>query len=221
MGALLRWREPAVLVLLVLVAVRQLLAVAPALAALAGADGSYGLAGSAAAGQAGAPLALVLLAVLLVLCRTAPATPRARQLTVLGLAAVAVSVVVQLATAVLGLVLSRSGQLPAPLTTLSTVESLLDLVVPLLALLTLVVLLRPPARSADLAVPPALPAAEVAEPAPVDPGPDPVLQPEWQSDVAAGAAWLSAGDAASGRPPSAVTPVGEQDEPHPWASGPR
>ena len=36
---------------------------------------------------------------------------------------------------------------------------------------------------------------------PVQPGPpDPQLQPTWQPDAAAGAAWLTAGDAAAGAP---------------------
>lgn len=218
MGALLRWREPAVLVLIALVAIRQLLAAGLALAGLAGAVGSYGLAGYAASGRAGEPLALVLLAVLLGTCHVTPVTSRARLLTVVGLVTVVVAVLVQLVAAAFGLAQASQGQLSPPLGPLSVGESLLDLVVPLLALLALAVLLRRP-TSPEVVEQPALPAN--AEAAPDEAAADPALQPTWQPDVAAGAAWLSAGDAASGRPPTAAAPVGDQDEPHPWAAGPR
>lgn len=220
MGALLRWREPAVLVLLVLVALRQLLAIGFALAAKVRADDAFGLAGYAAAGRAAEPVALVLLAALLVACHVGPTIGRARLLTVLGLVAVAVAILVQLVAAALGINAARQQQLEPAFGLLSVAQSLLDLVVPVLALLTLAVLLHRPAGGFDLVdQQPAMPAA--TEDKSAEARPDPELQPTWQADEAAGAVWLSAGDAASGRPPTAAGPVGEQEEPHPWASGPR
>ncbi|WP_375423889.1 hypothetical protein [uncultured Friedmanniella sp.] len=227
MGALLRWREPAVLVLLAAAAVRELLVVGLGLAALAGAVGPYGLATYAAAGGAGEPVSVVLLAALVLSCRVAPVTTHVRLLTVWSVVVVAVAVLVRLLAIVGGPWLVGSGDSVPLLGPLDVVESLLGLAPLLLALGTLTVLLRPtPAPDVDQ---PALAGRQPGQPAAgataaiesSEPAPDPAWQPTWQPDQATGAAWLNAGDAASGRPPSAAAPTGDQDEPHPWASGPR
>jgi hypothetical protein len=63
------------------------------------------------------------------------------------------------------------------------------------------VLLPRPGRAPD-AVPALEPASQQEKEAvPLEESqPDPELQPTWQPDAAAGAAWHTAGDAASGRP---------------------
>ncbi len=218
MGALRSWREPAVLVLLVLVALRQLLAIGFALAAQARGLDADALAGYAAAGGAAEPVALVLLVALIVACHAGP-TRRAHVLTVLGLVVVAVAVLVQLVAAVLGLIAARQQEPVPSFVLLSVARSLFDLVVPVLAVVTLAVLLQRPAAGFDLVdQQPALPPA--TDDQAVEAEVDPELQPTWRVDEAAGAVWLSAGDAASGRAPTAAGPV-EEEEPHPWASGPR
>jgi hypothetical protein len=222
MGALLRRREPAVVVLLLLVLAREVLVLGFGLAALVGAAGPYGLAAYAAAGEAEEPVAIALLAALAVACHLAPATARARTLAVLALVVVAVAVLMELVVLLLGLTRSELSGLQPPLGVLEVVERLLRLVVPVLALLALAVLLRRPAAVPDVVDRPALPVGESDDgEGPVQTEPDPALQPTWQPDVAAGAVWLSAGDAASGRPPTTAGPATDQDEPHPWASGPR
>jgi hypothetical protein len=97
------------------------------------------------------------------------------------------------------LLVSAATASRSALVRLDLAEALVDLVVPLLAVGTLAVLLgRPqPARDAT-PTPPALEEPVVAPPE--ESQPDPELQPTWQPDTAAGAAWYTAGDAASGRP---------------------
>ena len=94
---------------------------------------------------------------------------------------------------------------------------LVGLMPPALALSLLIVLLRSsPVRTPDTApeltsAPPAL-----AEPEP----PDPLQQPTWAPDLATGAAWRTAGEAAAGAP--ATPPAGKlpdapaTPERHPW-----
>jgi hypothetical protein len=85
---------------------------------------------------------------------------------------------------------------------------------PALALSLLIVLLRRPSGH-PASLPDQAPAqAAPAEPAPAPP--DPALQPAWPPDVATGAAWRTAGDAAAGAPASGWTSTPEADERHAW-----
>ncbi|WP_375432681.1 hypothetical protein [uncultured Friedmanniella sp.] len=224
MESLLRWREPAVVVLAAVVVLRVAVAAAAALTA-------SGVTGP----EPGAAVLPLLVAALALSCHVTPPTPHRRVVTAVAFAAVALSLVLAV---VLTVAADRTGQ-SAP-GALDLAAALLDLVVPVVTVLVLAALLRGPAgapgeRSADdqqaLSARP-----EPAQPEiPAPPG----QQPTWAPDVAAGAAWLSAGDAASGRPatgwgtaagtgwdapapaPAESVPAPPPDEPHPWAAGPR
>jgi hypothetical protein len=83
-----------------------------------------------------------------------------------------------------------------------------------LALSLLIVLLRPPPVRTPSAAPALTPAP--AEPEPLDPQ----LQPAWLPEVATGAAWRTAGEAAAGAPATqpAIPPAQQPAIPerHPW-----
>jgi hypothetical protein len=189
-----RWREPAVVVVTAALLLRLVLVVV--LAATSARLGLDRPAESADAGRRlGEPLVFVVLAALVACCHARPATRHARTLTALALVVAGLNVLLALVLAVLGFRTSTP-----PSSQLDLALRLVDLVVPLLAVGALAVLLRRPRPVPD-AVPALTPVQQDEEAAATDePQPDPELQPTWQPDAAAGAAWYTAGDAASGRP---------------------
>jgi hypothetical protein len=118
-------------------------------------------------------------------------TPHARQLTIISLVAGLIAVLLGLGLALLGFGAA------API--LAVLAALVPQAISIIAVGLLVKLLQ------LQAVPRRLPAGIGLVPHPSDgppapPGPDPRLQPTWQPDAAAGAAWRTAGDAAAGAP---------------------
>jgi hypothetical protein len=190
-----RWREPAVVVVVAALLLRLVLAVV--FAASSARLGLDGPADSAylASRQLSEPIVLVVLAVLVASCHLRPATRHARTLT-------AVALVVAGLCVLLAVVLALTGyrSYSPPFSQLDLAERLVDLVVPLVAVGALAALVQRHRGSAD-EVPALVTEEELATPAAVEAAaPDPALQPTWQPDAAAGAAWYTAGDAASGRP---------------------
>ena len=192
-----RWREPAVVVVTGALLLRLVLALvfagrAAALGLSAPADAAY-----LASRQLSEPLAFVVLALLVASCHARPPTRHARAVTALALVVAGLSLL-------LAVVLGLSGYraYTPPFSQLDLAQRLVDLVLPLVAVAALVALVRRPAAAAPEPAAPALPAAEPHDAAEVtaEPAPDPQLEPTWQPDAAAGAAWFTAGDAASGRP---------------------
>lgn len=248
METLRRWREAAVIVVLLVLAVRLLLvavaALSPAVVGVeSGVDAAYVL-----SSQLGDATVFVLLAALVAACHAAPVTPHARQLTWIALVLAAGSLLVIGVLAVLGY-----ASFPSPLRRIELGSRLLGLVLPIAAVVALGLLVpRSSAGRPALAAGPE-PAADDAadEDAPaLAPAADPQLAPTWEPDTAAGAAWWSAGEAASGRPaagwgapdpaagwqpgferpatepgpdPSATDgpTAPEAEPPHPWSTAPR
>jgi hypothetical protein len=191
-----RWREPAVLVVIAALLLRLVL-----VTVFAATSARLGLARPAAAAslasrQLSEPMIFVVLAALVVSCHLQPVTRRVRLLTAVALVVAGLTVLLALVLALLGFRASSP-----PFSQLDLAERLVDLVVPLLAVGGLAVLVSRPRRAPD-AVPALAPAPQQEEETPVleEAQPDPELQPTWQADAAAGAAWYTAGDAASGRP---------------------
>ena len=202
MDTLRRFREVAVIVVLGVLGIRLLLVAAAALTpevvgVESGVDAAY-----VVSSQLGEVALFVLLAALVAACHARPVTPHARQLAWTALLMTGAALVLVLVLALLGY-----ASFPSPLRRIELASRLLGLVLPAAAVVALGLLVaRPGARSPALtggpedrdarAVSTALPAALVP------PAPDPQLEPTWTPDTAAGAAWSSAGDAASGRPAS-------------------
>jgi len=114
---------------------------------------------------------------------------------------------------VLGLAAYGYTTYAAPFSQLDLADRLAAVVVPLLAVVLLGLLAR--SSSASVAAPslttgPGPDAHEGSSSAdPAEPAPDPALEPTWAADAAAGAAWTTAGEAASGRPATGWgTPAG-------------
>lgn len=196
-----RWREPAVVVVLAALLLRLVL-----VTLFATTSARLGLdqptdAAYLASRQLSDPTLFVVLTALVLSCHVRPATRHRRPLTVAALGVAALSVVLAVVLAFVG----YRAYTP-PFSQLDLLDRLLGLVVPLVAVLLLAVLLQRPAadREALTAGPVAAPARVegeegVAAPLPAA-RPDPALEPTWRPDEAAGAAWYTAGDAASGRP---------------------
>ncbi|MGI3783150.1 MAG: hypothetical protein ACRYG2_20495 [Janthinobacterium lividum] len=142
----------------------------------------------------------VLVGVLVASCFVAPEVPGRRRLAVWGAALTVISVVATLVA--LGLTdLAVAGW--------NLVWGVPDLAVPALAGAGLLVLSRPyagdapaPRATGQAEVPPVVDAPEVA-------APDPELAPSWSQDVAAGAVWRTAGEAARGAPAQEWGTAGE------------
>jgi hypothetical protein len=206
----MRLREPAAwfaLGVLVLSLVLTILAMATSEGSLAGAAWTL-------TAQVANPVPLIVLAVLVSFCVLRERTPHARQLTISSL-------VVGVITVVFGLVLTFFG-FAVQASALAVLATIVPQAISVLAVGMLIKLLQlqavprrlPPGIGLVPHEPESLPAAPV---------PDPRLQPTWQPDVAAGAAWRRAGDAASGAPASGWgtdSSVGWQPIPTP-PNGPR
>jgi hypothetical protein len=198
-----RWREPAVMVVVVVLLVRLVLLAAFVLSSARTSGGFPPEAANLAGRQLGDPTPYVVLAALVLACHLRPPTAHARPLAALALAVSGLGLLLGVGLAVYG---SRGSAVP--LRHLDLADRLADAVVPLLAVLLLGLLATRP-REAPAEQPALADHATDPEPEPEPPAPDPALQPTWAPDAASGAAWTTAGDAASGRPASGWgTPAG-------------
>jgi hypothetical protein len=185
----MRLREPAAWVALGALCLNLLLTVV----AMATFDGSLETMGWLLGARIGNPVPLIALAVLVSFCVLRNRTPHARQLTLVSLVVAAIAVM-------LGLVLTSFGfWSAAPF--LAVVAAFVPQVISVIAVLLLIKLLQ--LQAVPRRLPPGIGLVpHDPESLPAPPVPDPRLQPTWQPDVAAGAAWHRAGDAAAGAPAS-------------------
>ena len=141
--------------------------------------------------RAANPVPLVVLAVLVSFCVLRERTPHARLLTILSLGVGGLAVL-------LGLTLALVGLAADPIPVLGVLAAIVVQLISAIAVVLLIKLLQ------LQAVPRRLPAgiglAPYPEPLPLPQPPDPRLQPTWQPDIAAGAVWRTAGEAAAGAP---------------------
>ena len=153
------------------------------------------------------PVLVALLAVLVASCWLADATPHARGLTVFGLVLTAGLLATAVGLLVAGLVAAPAEARFGMVTVFLGVVPWLTTAI--IALGMFVALLRRP----SVAVTPAAAEEEVpGQPVPA-PAADPQLQPGWSPDVAVGAVWRRAGDAATGAP---ATSWETPDKPAGW-----
>jgi hypothetical protein len=154
------------------------------------------------AAKIGNPTIFVVLAGIVASCVLMDPTPRARSITLL---AVLTSALALLAALLLTLLSLASRALRA-----DVAGVVVTLVISGLAVAVLVKLFQlQPAPAVSGPAPQHQPEPELAPP-PVQPEPpDPQRQPTWQPDTAAGAAWLTARDAAAGAPASGWGTPGE------------
>jgi hypothetical protein len=206
--SLVRWREPAAFVAfgllvanLVLITLAVLLDDGPVLAAAARL--SY---------PAALPGLIVLLAMLVLSC-VLGRTAHARLLTALSLVVTALAGLVAVALAVADLAVG------GPSTLVELLPGAAALSVALVAFGLLVILLRRVSGAARREAP-VIETANPDQPEPDQPPPekvDPQQQPTWPTDLAAGAAWRTAGDAAAGAPATGWT---GPDEAAGWGPAP-
>lgn len=191
---LLRLREPAAVVLLVVLALRITLAVAD-FAVLRSGFG-LGVALGSFAFTVTDALTVVVLVAVVGTCVVWSPTAHARALTRASLGVAGLSVLLALVAVVAWLVVvGGTGESFGNLTQL-----VLALPVPALALVALsrLLLVKPDTAGVPQAVTAVTDGADEASPAAIEARPDPEHQPTWPVDEAAGAAWLTAGDAAAG-----------------------
>jgi hypothetical protein len=191
---LARLREPVAVVLLLVLVLRLVGAVVDAVTARgSGVDGA-GPALVRVASQATDPLTVVVLTFVIGISLLWSPTRHARGL---ALGAFAITVIGVLLSLVASVALLATGVSAVAWTDVARL--VLQLVLPVLALIVLPALLQRGREEADapLSLEPS-PAAETAAQRQVEPRRDPANEPVWQPDQAAGAAWLKAGDAASG-----------------------
>lgn len=141
--------------------------------------------------RAANPVPLVVLAVLVTFCVVRERTPHARLLTILSLIAGVLSVL-------FGLTLALWALAAEPVPVIGVLTAILIQTTSAIAVVLLIKLLQ------LQAVPRRLPAgiglAPYLEQVPAPQPADQRLQPTWQPDVATGAAWRTAGEAAAGAP---------------------
>jgi hypothetical protein len=230
MESLKNLREPIAVTAIIVLMARVLIGVGTA-AAYASREGFGGLSNVAVLGgyRGGDPALVVVLTLAIAACVLTDRTRHARVLTVLAVVAVGVSVLVAAVFAVIALAA------PDGIFVLDTLDVLANLAVPVLGLVTLVKLLallpagnpvaQPYAQSYGQPSTPSYPLppgqqAGTGQPA-IDQVPPPQYQPTWQPDVAAGAAWHTAGDAAAGAPASGWGTPGQQGGWHYPPPGPQ
>jgi hypothetical protein len=198
-----RWREPAAFVTLAALAVNIGLAAVALLMGVRLVEAAPRVSGAGAHA-----LLLVIAAALAASCVLVERTPHAGLIAVLG----AVLAIITLGWAMAYALVTwlRVGYA----TVAEVLALLVGLVPPALALSLLIVLLRPaPTRTPATGSEPG-PAVAMPEP------PDPQREPTWAPDVATGAAWRTAGEAAAGVPAQPpVNPLPEAPatpDRHPW-----
>jgi hypothetical protein len=189
MQSLMRLREPAAWVALGVLALNLLLTIV----ALVTFDGSLANVGWVLSARVANPVPLVVLAVLVSFCVLRERTPHARQLTL-------TSLVVGVISVLFGLVLTLLGfGATAPI--VAVFATIVPQVISVLAVGLLIKLLQ--LQAVPRRLPPGIGLIpHEPESLPASPVPDQRLQPTWQPDAAAGAAWRTAGDAAAGAPAS-------------------
>src|SRR3954453_8364444 len=170
MERILRWREPAVLVVTAALVLRVVLVLVTAATSARLGLGRPGDAAGLAVRQLGEPMIFVVLAALVLCCHLRPATRHARALTGVTLVVAGLTLVLAVVLLVSAATASRSA-----LARLDLAETLVDLVVPLLAVGTLAVLLGRPQPAPEVTPTPALEESAVAPPE--ESQPDPELQP--------------------------------------------
>jgi hypothetical protein len=191
MESLMRLREPAAWVALGALVLNIVLAVV-AMATYPGPTANVGLVLSARAAN---PVPLVVLAVLVSFCVVRQRTSNARLLTILSL-------IVGVIAVLLGLTLALLAFAAEPPPIVAVLAAIVTQLISLIAVVLLIKLLQ------LQAVPRRLPAGvglapypyPYQEPLPAPQPSDQRLQPTWQPDTAAGAAWRTAGEAAAGAP---------------------
>ena len=185
----MRLREPAAWVALGVLALNLLLTIV----ALATFDGSLASVGWVLSARVANPVPLVVLAVLVSFCVLRERTAHARQLTL-------ISLVVGVISVLFGLVLTLLGfGATAPI--VAVFATIVPQVISVLAVGLLIKLLQ--LQAVPRRLPPGIGLIpHEPESLPASPVPDQRLQPTWQPDAAAGAAWRTAGDAAAGAPAS-------------------
>jgi hypothetical protein len=189
----MRLREPAAWIALGALVLNLILTIV----AMVTFDGSLSNAGWVLSAQVANPVPLIVLAVLVSFCVLRDRTPHARQLTLISLIVGAISVLFGLALTLLGFGAS------API--LAVFATIVPQAISVLAVGLLIKLLQltavprrlPPGIGLIPHEPEALSSTQ-----PATQVPDQRLQPTWQPDAAAGAAWHRAGDAAAGAPAS-------------------
>lgn len=210
-----RLREPAAIVLLVVLGLRLVLGV---LALVGVGDGAAARSGAAAGPTPTDGVAVLLLGLVLASCVLWSPTRHARTLVTLGAAVVALGVLAAVAALVVPLAAASSRRVDAGL---DLAGALLALAVPALVLVALLRLLQE-ARVDGRAV--ERPAAVTGEPAAaaIESRPAEVQhEPTWEPDVAAGAAWMTAGDAATGAAASRWGTPGDDGGWTPQTAAPR
>ncbi len=195
MSALLRWREPLVVVLLA-AAVLRLVTVPLRMVFYAPSYESVPLAAANVGALLAQPVLLVALAAAALWCTRGDPTPHARSLLTLALVVAGVTTLAALGLVLLGLM--GRGRLRF-LAFLETVPMLGLSVLVVAALLVVLRAVSADPRAVDTPARPELPYGAPPIPAPVEP---PAHQPTWQPDQASGAVWHTAGDAAAGAPAS-------------------
>jgi hypothetical protein len=214
-----RLREPAVVVVLVVLVLRLVLAVATL--AFFGAAGANALIASiaTAAFTVTDGLTLVVLVLLVGSCVLWSPTRHARSLTLAALVVAGLGVALALAGSVTFAVHVDAAGAAWP----DAARLLLELAVPVLAVLALGRLLAAQPRSVPAEEQPSLTSGRGTDdpaPAEVEAAPDPANEPTWQPDQASGAAWLTAGDAATGAAASGWGTPGESAGWEPRPPGP-
>jgi hypothetical protein len=210
MEKLLALRVPAAIVALLILGLRIVAAVVGTVAYSGSEPQGFALSAGEFAYRTVDPALVVLLVLLVAGCIVVHPAPQARTLARVSAVVVGLSVLVALALSILGA--SRGGGTVG----LDTLDTALLLAAPLLGFVVLVRLvelapaLRRPERTEAS---PALTTGGADDQADPEP-PDPALQPTWQPDVAAGAAWHTAGEAAAGAPASGWGTPGETAD---WA----
>jgi hypothetical protein len=208
--SLMRLREPAVWVALGALVLNLVLAIV-AMATYPGRLADIGLTLSA---EAANPVPLIALAVLVSFCVLRERTAHARLLTLVSLITGALAVLFGVGLALLGLAAE-----PTPV--LGVLAAIVTQAISIIAVVLLVKLYQLQAVPRRLPAGIGLPPYQESLPAPL---PDQRLQPTWQPDAAAGAAWRTAGEAAAGAPAAAwggdATPAAWQPIPT-QSSGPR
>jgi hypothetical protein len=182
----MRLREPAAWTALGALVLNLVLAVV-AMATYPGRLADIGLTLSA---QAANPVPLIALAVLVSFCVLRERTAHARLLTLLSLIAGVLAVLFGIGLALLGLAAE-----PTPV--LRALAAIVTQAISIIVVVLLVKLFQLQAVPRRLPAGIGLPPYQESLPAPP---PDQRLQPTWQPDTAAGAAWRTAGEAAAGAP---------------------
>jgi hypothetical protein len=215
MESLMRLREPAAWVALGALVLSLVLGIV----AMAINQGPLANVAVELSARAANPVPLVVLAVLVTFCVVRERTPHARLLTILSLIASVLSVL-------FGLTLALWALAAEPIPVIGILTAIVIQTTSVIAVVLLIKLLQlqavPRRLPAGIGLAPYLEQVSAPQPA------DQRLQPTWQPDVAAGAVWRTAGEAAAGAPatgwgadsPAAWQPIPTQPNgPQPY--GPR